>query len=59
MFKCENCGYEFEEPKIVHTTYEDYYGVRGEFANVHKLKYLACPHCNSEMIEEVLADEEE
>ena len=53
MYKCNNCGCLFEEPCVVRTTYENYYGVGGLFPNHHYLSYECCPNCRDEDFEEV------
>lgn len=58
MYKCKDCDKEFKEPRAVHTTYESYYGVYGDFPNTNPMTYYCCPYCHSEEIEEVEEDEE-
>ena len=51
--KCNDCGKKFEQPKIVKTTYETFYGVSGDFPNTNtSLTLFQCPHCESENYEE-------
>ena len=42
----------FDEPKIIHTTYESYYGVSNEFESYTNYEYSVCPYCESEYFEE-------
>lgn len=53
MFRCNECGTEFEEPKVV----SEY---RGEFWGfpAYEDEYY-CPHCCSDDYEEVKGQEEE
>lgn len=46
MYKCNDCGYEFEEPKEVVETY-------GFNTPPYKRLYL-CPHCNENDIKEII-----
>ena len=59
MYHCFNCNEDFYEPGKVHTTYERYYGVSGEFRNHTPMIISVCPYCGSDEIEEVDEDEEE
>lgn len=52
MWICKICEKEFDEPKVVHTSYESYYGVADLFGNSTPLEYLACPFCEDEDITE-------
>ena len=47
MYKCTNCKMAFDEPKIIHTTYESYYGVSNEFESYTNYEYSVCPYCES------------
>ena len=60
-YKCLNCGCSFEEPIIIPTTYESYYGVDHMFSYSTPLDLSVCPNCEDEEIEEVneFEDEEE
>lgn len=53
MFRCNECGKEFEEPKVV----PEY---RGEFwgSPAYEDEYY-CPHCGSDDYEEIRNQEEE
>lgn len=59
MWICKHCENEFDEPKIVHTSYELYYGVASLFDNSTPLEYLACPYCGDENITEKREEEGE
>lgn len=59
MWKCLNCGYEFEEPSWQWTSYEAYYGVSSLFGNSTSLTLLVCPNCESDDIDEYNEEEEE
>lgn len=50
-YHCDTCDTSFDEPRIVHTTYEDYYGCF-EFSDKHNLNYATCPKCGDENIRE-------
>lgn len=58
-YKCLNCGYRFEEPETIPTTYESYYGVGGMFPNSTAMDLYVCPWCNDEDIEEIHGEDEE
>jgi len=55
LYKCENCELYFEEEELeVETTsYENLYGVGGEFQDSHKCQYYKCPCCGGDDLEEV------
>ncbi len=53
MFYCNDCKHEFSEPKVIETTYEEYYGVSDKFIDNHKMSLEKCPHCGSDNIEEM------
>lgn len=53
MYKCNNCGKIFEEPEIIKTTYEHYYGVSNLLESRTDLSYEACPYCTDESFDEV------
>ena len=59
MYKCNNCGCEFDDPIVIKTSYESYFGVGGLFPNHNYLEYLACPCCKDDDFEEVYEYEEE
>ncbi len=48
MYKCNECGYIFDEPKEIKTTYESFYGVSDLFDNSNPLEYHVCPYCESQ-----------
>lgn len=50
MYRCPNCGKEFEEPSIRITSYEDYFGIW--YPDRHELILNICPYCGSEEIED-------
>lgn len=58
-YKCLNCGARFDEPHIMHTSYEFHYGVASMFPNLTPLELDVCPCCNDEELEEVYEDDEE
>lgn len=53
MFRCLNCGEEFNEPDELRTTYEAYYGVASDFPDRHPMVLGVCPNCHSDDIDEV------
>lgn len=59
MYRCPYCKHEFEEPRYIHTTYENYYGVSGLFGNSTSLTIQVCPYCKEEDFEEFDDEEEE
>lgn len=53
MYKCNECGCEFEEPRV----FQDY---RGEFWGVPAYETMwVCPCCESEDYDEIEENEEE
>lgn len=52
-YKCNDCGKKFDEPKMLQTTYEHYYGVEELFGNRTQLELLVCPYCQSENYDEI------
>ena len=52
IYKCEDCKCQFEEPVIIYTTYESFYGISDMFLDSTKLELKVCPNCISENIEE-------
>lgn len=48
MYKCGNCGYEFNEPTEVKTSYEQIYGVNYMFDNKTPTTVQVCPYCGSD-----------
>ena len=58
-YKCLNCGEIFIKPKIIHTSYEDYYGVSGLFSSRTSLELETCPKCDDEEVEEFDEDYED
>lgn len=52
MNKCNTCKCVFEEPMIMYTTYEEFYGVYELFSSHNQLELQVCPNCKSEDIEE-------
>lgn len=59
MYKCSDCGCEFDDPIEIRTSYENYFGVGGLFPNHNYMTYQACPCCHSEDFEEVYEYEED
>lgn len=53
MWKCKECEKTFDEPRIKHTTYEDYYEVGSEFGSKNSMTLYLCPHCDSEEVDEL------
>lgn len=53
MYKCNHCKKEFEETKVITTTYEYYYGVSHLFEDSHIMSYEVCPYCHSEDFDEI------
>ncbi len=52
MYVCNNCGADFAVPDKVHTTYESYYGVSGEFRYHTPITLDVCPYCGDDDFEE-------
>lgn len=61
MYRCLNCRCEFDEPDVIHTSYEVYYGVASDFGSRTSLTLEVCPRCESDDIDEVddIYEEEE
>ena len=59
MFRCYNCKEEFDDPEVVHTTYEDYYGVSSEFGSSTSCYLNTCRYCGSEEVEEFEQEDED
>lgn len=59
MWKCDNCRRTFEEPEECETTYEDMYGVAGQFGSSTPCTVYVCPYCGDDGYLEELEDEEE
>lgn len=59
MYKCWNCGQEFDEPASRNESYESYYGVGSWFPDHHYFTFVSCPFCDSEDFEEVEDEEED
>lgn len=55
MYKCDDCGREFEEP----ATYEDDPSPAGISLPAGHYTYEMCPYCESEYFTEITDDEEE
>lgn len=53
MWKCDNCRSEFDRPRELNTTYENYYGVASLFGDSRPMTLAVCPYCEDENIEEV------
>lgn len=51
MYKCNDCGKRFEEPKITRESRGEYWG-----APCWEM-YRACPYCESDDIDEETEDE--
>lgn len=58
MYKCPECNAIFEEPILIRTTYESYYGVSDLQSNT-PLTLELCPNCKAENIEEIEEEIEE
>ena len=60
-YKCLDCLKTFNEDelKTINTTYEEYYGVNGDFPNSTPMSYEVCPYCQSQSFEEIDEDDEE
>lgn len=50
MYKCNECECVFEEPTILETTYEKYYGLENDHYTYLCLEL--CPYCGSDSLEE-------
>ena len=61
IYKCLDCFKKFNEYelKTINTTYEEYYGVNGDFPNSNPMSYEVCPYCQSQSFEEIDEDDEE
>lgn len=57
MYKCLECNAKFEEPVLIKTTYESYYGVSDLQSNT-PLTLELCPNCKNENIEEEIEEDE-
>ena len=53
-YKCNSCGhiFHYDDAHKHHTTWESHYGVSDLFPDSNPVTFLACPHCNSEEVEE-------
>ena len=58
MYKCNECGHKFDEPKRRATTYEAEYGVAGLFPDHHPVTFYECPFCDSSDFDEYKEDDE-
>lgn len=61
-YKCPNCKRvydDFEEIKVINTTYESYYGVSSFFPNSNSMTLNLCPRCEEEVIEYEQDEKEE
>lgn len=47
MFRCNDCGHEFIDPKIKHENMGEFWGARADEA------YGVCPECESEDFDEL------
>lgn len=59
MYKCQDCGAVFDEPREENTTFEWYYGVADLFGGSHPVTIYHCPDCDSENIGEYEEEDEE
>ena len=59
MWRCDNCGAEFEEPAVEEICMEDYFGVGSLFRDRHYKNITVCPNCRSEDIDEFFDDEDD
>ena len=50
---CNNCKYEFDEPRKKRTSYEAEYGVSHLFPSSTICDVMVCPMCGSDDIEEL------
>ena len=57
MYRCENCGKLFEQPRQIKTTFESYYGV--PLGSNTYFTYQVCPYCGSEKLRETDEGREE
>ena len=57
MYKCNNCGCKFRQPRKVDL--ETYYGVYSTFNNSYGEKIKLCPECEDNSITEYDEEEEE
>ena len=57
-YRCLNCGAKFDEPHIIKTSYEAYYGVASMFPSHTPCSLDVCPCCDDEELEELDEDEE-
>lgn len=55
IYHCDNCRNIFEEPHVVHTSYEAYYDA--PVGGYTPMNLYVCPRCGNEYIEEQDADE--
>ena len=61
IYKCLDCLKTFNEDEIktINTTYEEYYGVNGDFPYNTPMSYEVCPYCHSESYDEIEEEEED
>lgn len=59
MYKCIDCGREFDEPESETVAWEDYYGVSSMFPDRHYGYITVCPFCGSEEFDEIEEEEED
>lgn len=46
-YVCEDCKKEFNNPLLIRTTYERFYGISGSFDNSTSMNLEICPYCKS------------
>lgn len=54
MFKCCDCDKTFDNPKVVNTSYESYYGVDNMVDGKTECTIQVCPYCGSDMLIEYI-----
>lgn len=59
MYKCKNCGCRFDEPKTIHTSWENYYGIGDMFENHTPKTMYVCPECNDDEYDDFYEDDED
>ena len=60
-YRCLDCFKTFNEEELetIDTTYEEYYGVNGDFPYNTPMSYGVCPYCHSENYDEIDEEEED
>lgn len=57
MYKCNCCNAVFDEPKIINSTWEAYYGISSMFERTTPKTIYVCPECDDDDYEEYYEDD--